>query len=83
MLDKILIVNPNLAVIYYTHREPVLIHSDTGNAFELANELLAPFDTTRPSSYTQWQHFQRVSQEDTIPFPFGEPSLEDLLKKIK
>ena len=40
MLDKILRVNSNLVVIYYTSRPPLHVTSDNGTALEAALMLL-------------------------------------------
>ena len=40
MLDKILRVNSNLVVIYYTSREPVRVTSDDNSAMAAALNLL-------------------------------------------
>ena len=40
MLDKILRVNENLVVIYYTTREPLRCTSDNGTALEYAMGIL-------------------------------------------
>ncbi len=65
MLDKILIVSKQKVVIYYTHRPPVTVYSSSGNAWDLANELLAPLSNSNAESYTHWQRMKAVSKEDT------------------
>lgn len=65
MLDKILVVNENQVVIYFTHRSPFTVTTDNGTALQLADELLCPFNTAQATTLTEYTRIQAVSLEDT------------------
>lgn len=65
MLDKVLYVNENEAVIYFeTHS--VGVYSDSGNVMDLVAILLSPFPLEAGGEYDQYVAKVRMSQEDTM-----------------
>jgi hypothetical protein len=66
MIDKILYVNENKVIIYYTHRDPVTVSSDSGKALELLDELLCPFNNAGATTLTGYKVLELASQEDTV-----------------
>lgn len=65
MLDKILYVNDNLVVIYYTDRI-VKVRSDNGSALSLTDEILAPFNMHGFKTRTDYLLALKSSMEDTV-----------------
>lgn len=65
MLDKVLYVNENEAVIYFeTHS--ISVYSDSGNVLDLVAILLSPFPLDGGNEYNQYVTRIRMSQEDTM-----------------
>jgi len=64
MLDKVLYVNKNHVVIYYT-THMITVTSDCGDAMDIVDRLLAPF-ASRCETYSEFLYVLGRSKEDTL-----------------
>lgn len=71
MLDKVLRVNSNHAVVYFTHRSPVNLYSDCGKVDELIDIILCPLDSpcSTLSEHIEWK---RMCDADTMEIVIEE-----------
>jgi len=78
MLDKVVYINDKEVRLIFTHRSPVTLYSSDGNVLELLDEMLCPINSTGAKTLTEYKANERISDEDTIPFPLGIP--EEFIK---
>lgn len=62
MIDKILYVNDNKAVLYYTNKPPLTMHDDTGHVLELVSWL---FECPVVTTYEEYKQRRTSEAEDT------------------
>lgn len=62
MIDKLYLVSTRCVIIYYSHKPPVTVVSDAGNALALALLILTPSSL----SLKEYSRALVTSQEDTV-----------------
>lgn len=64
MLDKIYYKDECEVILIFTHREPVGLHSSSGEVLQLLDEFLAPLDN-ECVTLSEYNRRVKVGEEDT------------------
>ena len=71
MIDKILKVNDREAIIYFTHKSPVKLHSSESNVEELIVMMVSPF-SLETKTYSSMIIRMAVCNADTLTINLDE-----------
>lgn len=63
MIDKLYLTSTRCVIIYYTHKPPVTVVSDSGNAMDLALFIIGPATRLK---FSEFSRALVTSQEDTV-----------------